>query len=118
MKKLFLAILAMVCMVGVAYADCTVTVNLTVSSDPNAALQSVYYDPDNTVGADEFVPGGCSGDMALTQCVFTITAPVPNDEVWVLTTNAAATESYESAHVAVGGIAGSSVSTVITNCTH
>ena len=62
MKRLFLAILAIMFMADMVYADCTVTVNLTVSTDPNAALQSVYYDPDNTVGADEFVPGGCSGD--------------------------------------------------------
>ena len=117
MKKVFLAVLMVLLVAPLAMADCTVTVNLTVSSDPDAALQSVYYDPDNTVGSDEFVPGSCSGDMALTQCVFTISDPAPNDEVWVLTTNAGATESYESAHVAVGGIAGSSVSTVITNCT-
>ena len=115
MKRLILA-LAIVAMASMVYADCTVTVNLTVSSDPNAALQSVYYDPDNTVADDEFVPAGCSGDMALTQCVFAITEPAANDEVYVITTNAGGTESYESAHVAVGGIAGSTVSTVIVNC--
>jgi len=117
MKKLILAVFIFVFSVGVACADCTVTINLAVSTDPDAALQSVYYDPDNTVGADEFVPSGCSGDMALTQCVFTIPAPMPNDEAWVVTTNAGGTESYESAHISVGGITGSSVSTIITNCT-
>lgn len=117
MKKVLLAVLMVTFLAGIACADCTVTVNLTVSTDPEAALQNVYYDPDNTVGADEYIPSGCSGDMALTQCVFTVSVPMPNDEVWVVTTNAGATESYESAHVAVGGIAGSSVSTVITNCT-
>lgn len=117
MKKVFLTVFIALFFAGMAMADCTVTVNLEVSSDPNAALQKVYYDPDNTIGADEFVPSGCSGDMALTQCMFNISAPAPNDEIWVVTTNSGGTESYESPHVAVGGIAGSSVSTVITNCT-
>jgi len=116
MKKLFLAILMAGLMAGIVYADCTVTVDLTVSTDPNAETHYVYYDPDNTVGGDEFIPTGCSGTLSVTQCVFTIAAPLPNDEVWVLTENATGTESYESPHVPVGGIAGSTVSTVIVNC--
>ena len=115
MKKLCL-VLVMVLMASVVWADCTVTVNITSSSDPNAATHETWYDPDNTVGADEFIPAGCSGDMALTQCVFTIAAPAANDEVWIVTKNATETESYVSPKVQVGGIAGSVTSTVIVQC--
>ena len=114
MKKVLLAVFMVLFFTGMAMADCTVTVNLNVSTDPNAALQEIWYDPDNTVADDEIMQA--NGDMALTQAVFNITAPAANDEVYVITKNATETESYESPHVAVGGIAGSSVSTVIVEC--
>jgi hypothetical protein len=120
MKKKSIACLILVVgfiflMSAPALADCTVTVNISSSSDPEAATHEVWYDPDNTVGGDEVMQG--SGDMTYTQCIFTIPAPAPNDEVWILTKNAGATETFESAHVAVGGIAGSVTSTVIVTCT-
>jgi hypothetical protein len=118
MKKIIFILILTLAICGVlnnAWAFCDVTVNLNVSTDPNAATQEVYYDPDNTVGSDEILK--CSGDMTLTQCLFTISNPTSNDEVYVITKNATGDESYESSHVAVGGIAGSSITTVITNCT-
>lgn len=118
-KKIFTALLAIVFVMLLSvncFAVCTVTVTLTVTSDPNAAVQEVWYDPDNTTQGDAYIPAGCNGDMTFTGCTFQIAAAVANDEIFVVTENADGTEVFTSSPVSVGGISGSVVSTVVVEC--
>jgi hypothetical protein len=118
MKKFLIALVMIIALLipHYAIADCTVTVTLNVSSDPNAATQEIWYDPDNTVAGNEIIPPGCSGDMTLTGCPFTITAPAPNDEVYVITKNGDGSDAYQSPSMPVGGLVGSVTTTIVTQC--
>ena len=113
-KKLLLGVFFVLFTVVIVAANCNVYVDINVSTDPNAVTQEVWYDQDTGVANNEQMV--CQGDMTMTSCDFQIPNPSASDEVWIITKNETGTETYESAHIPVGGLAGSTVITVITNC--
>ena len=114
MKKLLIILLPFIFAVS-AMADCTVTVNWTPSTDAQATIQRVYYDPDNTVNGNEILK---STDLSMSVSTFPFTIPAggPNDEVYVQTLNSDQTSISNSARMPVGGMAGATAVQTITIC--
>ena len=81
MKKLFVLVLMLVLVFsGIAYADCTVTVNWTVSDSAEATSQQVFYNADNTIEGSGMVVSVPDLTMAGTTFTFDVVTPLPNDE--------------------------------------
>ena len=114
MKKLFILVSVFVLLFsGMAFADCNVTVNWVKSPSAGATNQQVIYDPDSAVAGGEVIKGDNLA-MTVTSFTFSIPAPIPNDEVWVRTTDAA--DYADSSHMPVGGINAATGVQTITIC--
>jgi len=115
MKKLFVLVLMLVLVFsGMAFADCTVTVNWTISDSADAASQQVLYDDDSQAAGGEVVKSS-NLTMDKTTFTFNIEAPLPNDEIWVRTLDVDSNYA-DSTHIPVGGLNAATGIQTITIC--